>query len=598
MASASISHPPISLLGLVSDRRTAALIAADGTVGWWCLPNFDGEPALSSFLDAEVGGHCRLGPSERELGRQAYIDGTLGLVTTWCLGDDRLELTDVMLWPGDERDAGRADTRVLVRRLRASGELRRCRFDLRHAGKRERGTEIGPGDASSVGPLRVWTTIASNPGEDGTFELADGEEIWVVLAFGEPEERWSVDRARCGLDDALAYWQRYADGLSGDHLTEEVRRAALFVHALTFAPTGAVVASISASLPERIGGSRNYDYRYSWVRDGSLAMSLMARCGRDVEALRYLDWLAGRGSDGPMPLQVVYRVDGSAATQPVTRQQLSGYRGSRPVQFGNPADTLYEIDTFGYLADCILIHLEEGCTFEDRHWDLLVRLANFTAENWRKPGASIWEITPAHHFVVSKVLSWVTLDRATQVAERTGRTAPVAWGLERTAVHAEICDLGFSRETGSFRQRYGADAIDAGLLLIPLMRFLPDDDPRVLATVDRIERELTIDGHVHRFVPREIPNQGDLPVGEEEGSFLLCTCWLAQVRARQGRLEHAERLLAGVAAAAGGTGLLSEGVDARSGELLGNLPLTFTHVEYARAVRALAEGRALKTTTA
>ena len=591
MTSISIPYPPIGRLGLASDRRTAALIVADGSVAWWCLPNFDGEPVFAALLDAEHGGLCRLSPARRVFGRQSYQRDTFGLVTEWVEGGAGLRLNDIMLWPEDDRASAVAGSRVLVRCLTAVGETCEYRLDLRLPGVSLAGADGGAIARTSSGMLRLWTTAGLDiQGDAARFEgtLAPGEEIWVVLAFGADEHSWSHEIVATAVDETLAYWRDYARRLTRAD-TEVVRRAALVVHALTYAATGAVVATVSASLPERVGGSRNFDYRYSWVRDGSLAMSLMTRCGRGDEARRYLDWLAGLHSSGPMPLQVVYRLDGSMKTHPVTKQKLHGYRGSTPVQYGNPADTLYEIDTFGYLADCLLIHVECGGTIEDAHWDLLVRLADFTAENWRQKGASIWEISPLHHFVVSKVLSWVTLDRAIRIAEITGRAGSVDWTFARREINEEVCDLGFSHASGSFRQRYESEAIDAGLLLIPLMDFLPVDDPRVTATVDRIERELSINGHVHRFVPRDIPNQGKEPVGEEEGSFLLCTCWLSQVRTKQGRLAEAKQLLELIRNAGGSTGLLPEGIDARSGDLLGNMPLIFTHVEYARAARLLAD---------
>ena len=587
----AIPYPPIGKLGLVSDRRTAALIAADGSVAWWCLPNLDGAPALAALVDATVGGFFRVGPDRLDFGQQSYELDTFGLTTRWQSATGTLEVTDVMAMPGDDRAPADVDARILIRRVKASGSPQRFRADLHGSGF----TIESVGSSILVGvpgnQLRLWTdrpVVSTGEGAHVAGTIEDGEEAWLALASDDHDRPWSSASLAALFQAALDYWRGYAGSLSHADL-EPVRRAALVTHALTFAETGAVAAAATIGLPERIGGSRNYDYRFCWVRDSSLAMAFLARCGKIAETRRYLEWLSTRQSAGPMPLQVAYRLDGGTKMSPAKTLDLNGYRSSRPVQVGNPVDGLYEIDTFGYLADCGLILLEEGGEIDEGSWQMFLRLADFTADHWPNKGASIWEITPPHQFVAGKVMSWVTLDRTIRMAERLGRPVPDSWASTRDAVHADVCHRGVNPVSNAFRQHYETDDVDASLLLIATMGFLPADDARVVATIALIERELCINGHVQRFVASHLKDQGDQPLGEEEGSFLLCTCWLAHVKAMQGEIAVARQILDRVRIAAGETGLLPEGIDARSGDLLGNTPLVFTHIEYARAARFIAE---------
>jgi GH15 family glucan-1,4-alpha-glucosidase len=306
-----------------------------------------------------------------------------------------------------------------------------------------------------------------------------------------------------------------------------------------------------------------------------------------------MHWLAGRKSKSEMPLQVLYRIDGGCETPVVERGDVCGYRCSRPVRFGNKAVSMFEIDSFGYLADCALIYLDHGGRWEPEFWDLIRRIADFTAANWHRRGSSIWEIAPEQHFVVGKVMSWVTLDRAVRIAGQTGQREPFikTWEGAREQIHSEIMTRAWSGRLASFRQRYDADSVDAALLLIPIVGFLPVDHPRVSATIERIIQRLEVNGFLHRFIPKELPDQGTLPVGGEEGAFLMCSFWLAQVFVLRGQIEDAESILRRAEAAATALGLFAEAIDARNNTFLGNTPLLFSQVEYAKAVIALAEAQ-------
>jgi GH15 family glucan-1,4-alpha-glucosidase len=305
----------------------------------------------------------------------------------------------------------------------------------------------------------------------------------------------------------------------------------------------------------------------------------------DVEsAERYFSWLSRLGSSTEMPLQVLYRVDGGTDVKQHSCKKLDGYRGSRPVRFGNSAYRQRQIDCFGYLADCAVIYLDTGGRWAPEYWSLIHRLADYTVRNWRKPSNGLWERHYRRHFVSSKVMSWTTLARALAFADRTGDVGNLRrWRAAMTEIHAEIMERGWSDELQSFRQHYNADTLDASALLIPLMGFLAPTHPRVVATVRRIEEDLMVDGLIYRFRPES----SELPMGRFEGAFLPCCFWLAAVYALMERRDDAEAMLRRVERLSGGPGLFSEEADSRSGEMLGNIPMIFSHAEYIRAALQL-----------
>jgi GH15 family glucan-1,4-alpha-glucosidase len=599
-----IPYQPIEKHGVIGDRRTAALVAADGTLDWLCLPDYDGAPVFGALLDAQRGGFWRLGPALPTQGRQRYLEDSVALVTSWVVADGELELTDIMAWPREDRAPEDRDRRIVVRRLRCIQGQVECalelwpRDDFAHAAK----IEPAPGGlALTVGnrPLGLWLShpiTADQEGAQTTFSLQQGEELWAVLALDETPADWTLDRARETLAATVTYWRDWLRNItySGPRI-ERMRRSALTIHLLGYAPDGSLVAAPTASLPERLGGDRNYDYRFSWIRDASLSLGGLSLLGDTKTAGRYIEWLAGLDSSTDAPLQVAYHVSGADKLAQRERPDLDGYRGSRPVQFGNQAATQRQLGSFGYLADCVWLHLCEGGDWNDDYWRLIQRCADYICAHWQEPDSGIWELPQHEHFVSSKVMCWVVLDRASKIAARTGHaTATNPWRAAMEAIHAEVMERGWSEQLQAFRQRYGADSLDAATLLIPAMEFLPADHPRVLATVDRIVECLTIDGFVHRFIPSETPGQGDLPLGEFEGAFWPCTFWLAETYARAGRPAEAEAILTKAEAVAGDLGIFAEEVDARTGAFLGNTPLLFSQVEYVSAVLALDEALGLK----
>ena len=594
----SIPYPPIEKLGLVGDRRTAALVAADGTLSWMCLPNYDGAAVFGSVLDTTKGGLWKLGPNGRRFGRQRYASSGPILQTTWNNTDASLELLDFMPLPQDKRKSADDERRVVIRRLRCTRGLAVCRMVLQPRGNFERPLRAARHTKQSAvfdGPAAFgfWSSKPIEPAADrieSEFTLAAGEELWCAFGPDEHKAEWSSRAAAQSLRETTAYWDEWTAAIDfrGSRRAKIVRSATL-VHLLTFAPTGALLAAATTSLPERIGGERNYDYRYTWIRDASLGLGLLAKLGLTKDAKRFMDWLAGLERPSGRPLQVLYAIDGGREATVVKHTDIAGYRRSRPVRSGNAAVSMSELDSYGYLADCFLSYLHHGGEWKPQYWTLVQRLADYTARHWKEPGSSIWELRPKRHFVATKTMSAVTLDRAVQIARKTGQDGTFldVWRGVHDEIVAEIMSRGWSERVGAFRQHYGADKLDAAALLIPLMKLLPVHHPRVGSTIERLIEHLDVNGFLHRFVDSRAVGGTAETIGDEEGAFLMCSFWLAQVLAQRNEAERANAILQRAEDIAGELGLFSEAVDARSGTFLGNTPLVFSQVEYARAAIAL-----------
>jgi GH15 family glucan-1,4-alpha-glucosidase len=600
---AFIPYPPIEHHGVVGDRRTAALVAADGTVDWWCLPDYDGIPVFGALLDAERGGYWRMGPPITTFGHQRYEPDSAILITEWGTGSGTLVLTDAMVWPEDTRGAGDAQRRVLVRTLTCTSGACDAVCDVwpRAAfADIDEPREVAGGHVFTVAEhtLGLWTSapLAVSGGAGATsVHLDEGEMFTAVLSLDETPGVWRDADVRAAIDQTRNAWREWNRRIvyTGPR-SERVRQSAMAVRLLGYAPTGALVAAPTTSLPERVGGDRNYDYRLAWVRDASLSMAILSLLGDTSAAQGYMDWLAGLGSTTDSPLQVVYRVDGRIDVTQQERTDIAGYRGSLPVRFGNHAFEQRQLDSLGYFNDCALVYLNQGGAWRDAYWTVVRDAADYTAANWRLPDSGIWELPAEQHYVSSKVMSWVALERAVQIARKTSQNEDLdRWVAEMEVIHAEVMEWGWSERLGAFTQRYEAETLDAAALLIPVMEFLPGDHPRVVSTTDRIVETLAIDGLVHRFLPSETLGHPDMPLGEFEGAFLPCTFWLAVAYARDGRVDAAERVLRKVEESVGDLGLLAEEIDARDGAFLGNTPLLFSQVEYVRAVMEVAKATPL-----
>jgi GH15 family glucan-1,4-alpha-glucosidase len=599
----AIPYPAIERHGVIGDRRTTALIAADGTLDWLCLPDYDGNIVFGALLDFAKGGFWRIGPALMAQGEQRYDGETMVLQTEWALAEGRVVLRDTMLWPEDRRAPEQESCRVLLRTLRCTEGHVSCRFDMRPGlnfaqpapvsfDHYPSGTTVQIKDLT----LRLWSSfpLESTSGSlQGEIELNQGDELWAVLEFGASGNGWSVDAARKALDQNRNYWTGWLEKIRSEARHDaEIRRSAMIVHLLTYAPEGSAVAAATTSLPERIGGAWNADYRLSWVRDTSLALGMLERLGDWEETERYLHWLHRRQSRFGHPLQVLYGIHGEKRARQKKIAGPAGYRDSLPVRIGNHAYKQFQIGSLGFLADCLWLYLESGGDWRAEYWKLVRRLADFTVKHWSEPDNGIWELPERRHFVYSRVLSWVALDRAVRIAEKVNpRHNTDAWRMELPKIHGEVMEKGWSETLGAFRQRYDADNLDAATLLISVLDFLPGNHPRVLATIDKISRFLTIGGCVYRFNPRETPDLGDFPLGQLEGAFLPCTFWLATAYAKASQLDKARAVLKRIEKISGPLGIFAEAVDPRTGCYLGNTPLLFSHVEYVRARMEIARAK-------
>ena len=582
LAPRATAYPAIGRHGVVGDRRTAALVAADGTIDWMCLPDFDGQPAFASLLDAEHRGRWRFGPLVPSAGAQRYESGTAILQTVWSR-DGELELTDFMARPGDDREEGAADTRVLVRRLRAHGGRWRCVHDWRV-----------PDAFAEPGKLALFTTIAVVDGV-AQFTLEAGDEAWAVLSWprGGP---WSPATLTRALDETRAWWSRWSERISYEGSRREtLLRSAVTMRLCCFEPSGSIVAAPTTSLPERIGGDRNYDYRFTWIRDASLAIDRFSRLGDTAAASRFLHWVASLGSSTSAPLQVCYGVRGETDLRQREPSGWAGYRRSQPVRFGNRAYHQKQIGSIGYLADAMTVYVDHGGPWRDELTHLAIRLADHTCDAWEQPDSGIWELSAHARYVSSTVMCWVVLDRVLRLAERLRfghDDARRRWRQTCERIRNKVLVDGWSERMHAFGEVYGGDRLDAAALLIPIMGVLPADDPRVNATVERIVERLSLDGWIYRFDPSSTPKRSDFALGELEGAFIPCLAWLATTHALAGRIAEAARALDRIEAAAGSLGLLSEEFDPRDDAPLGNYPLVFSHAEYLRAILELDAARA------
>lgn len=604
-----VPFPPIGRHGVIGDRRTAALVAADGTMDWLCLPDYDDDPFFSCLLDARAGGWWRMGPDRPAFGRQRYVDGTAVLETSWRDETGTLELTDAMAWPDEERPEGHEPRRVLLRRLRCTSGEFACSVvlaprdmlvpDVRFE-RVDAGLVVNIAGRRRPSACGIWSSRELQV-DDGrarasaSVRLRAGESLWMVLAADEAPARWSVRAAEEALTATARSWREW---LSRFELPNEhagpLARSLIVLHLLGYAPSGSMVAAPTLGLPERIGGPRNYDYRYAWIRDASLSVTGLSIMGDVDTAGRYLQWLSRLGSRTHAPLQVVYDVHGREKIQPHRWRGAEGYRDSTPITIGNRAYEQRQNGSLGYVAECMWTILDHGARWRPTYSRLMARLARHACEVWDEPDSGVWELKRHQQFVASKVMCWVVLDRAARIAARVGGfDANEVAGWRRTAldIHAAILQEGYDERGGSFVQRFGSRALDASVLLVSVTGFLPPDDARVLSTLDRIDEVLGLDGFIYRFEPETSEGEKPLPVGQYEGAFLPCTFWMATARARAGQIDRAQQVIERVQHAAGELGLFAEEIDPRAGEWLGNYPLLFSHVEHVRAIHALESAR-------
>ncbi|HZN16337.1 MAG TPA: glycoside hydrolase family 15 protein [Acidimicrobiales bacterium] len=553
---------------LLGDCHSAALVGTDGSIDWACFPRFDSPAVFCKVLDENSGGAFRVAPVAAADVTRAYIEDTNVLVTTFACASGVVELTDCMPIGAHA---------ILRRVVCTSGAVEvevviEPRFEYGAFVPRLRTDEVvGGADA-------LWID-ASNPlpvqGERlaARWSLVAGDEAWVRAGWtpSHAPRPPKSDPAR-ELHQTIAFWKGWMSGCryDGDHAAA-VRRSALVLKALTYAPSGAVVAAPTTSLPEDIGGERNWDYRYTWIRDATLTLISLFALGFTDEALAFKHWLERTGAGRPRDLQIMYGICGERSLPELELDHLAGHRGSRPVRVGNGAVKQLQLDCYGQLLEAAWLFARAGGEITADNWTFLAGLADIVCERWEKPDQGIWEIRDEpRHFVHSKLNCWVALDRAVRLAEGLGVGGAVdRWAAERDNLAAYLEKE--AAADGWFPQAVGYPVADASTLLVPALGLLPSSHPAVTATIDVVKRDLERDGLVHRYNAEDGLEGG-------EGAFLLCSFWLLDCLTHAGRIDEADALLERLLALANDVGLFAEEIDVASGEALGNFPQAFTHM--------------------
>jgi alpha,alpha-trehalase len=598
--------PSIADYALLSDCEVCALVAPSGNVEWLSLPQMDGPSVFSAILDRHAG-RFRAGPVDRTIpaGRR-YVPGTMILETTWGTPTGWLEVRDVLLigpWHHDDERSqryvrappDREAEHVLLRTFHCVDGYVDLELDCQPAfdyGRtpgtwRHIGEAYGDAvcDVEGIQPsLRLRTDLRlgfEGPRARAETNMRAGQAAFCALAWSDHAPPATYDEAQERLSETRAYWHEWISrGHFPDHPWQiHLQRAALTLKALTYAPTGAMIAAATTSLPETPGGERNWDYRYSWLRDSTFMLWGLSTLGFDREATDFFYFIADRAED--QDLQIMYGIDGRRELTEETLDHLYGYEGARPVRVGNDAWHHRQHDVWGVLLDSVRLHTRSGDRLDDRLWPLLTRQVDAALEHWDEPDRGIWEVrSDAKHFTSSKVFCWVAADRGARLARLRGDTeAAERWEAAAQEMHEEICERGTDAR-GVFVQHYDTDALDASLLLIPLVGFLPPADERVRATVLAIADELTVDGLVLRY-RTEATDDG---LNGQEGTFTICSFWLVSALAEIGEMERARTLCEKLLSYASPLLLYAEEIEPHSGRHLGNFPQAFTHLALINAV--------------
>jgi GH15 family glucan-1,4-alpha-glucosidase len=581
--------------GLIGDLQTAALVSRHGCIDWLCFPRFDSGACFSALLGDEENGRWSLRPaSDITSARRRYRGDTLVLETELACDEGVVRLIDFMPPRGKAPDVVRIVEGVegtVPMKMRLS-----IRFDygsiVPWVRRRAEGLHAvaGPDALLLATPIDL---VGRNLQTEAEFDVAPGDRVPFVLTwFPSNQDLPQHTDAEQALVDTDDFWREWVtDCVHVGRFREPLVRSLVTLKALTYAPTGGIVAAATTSLPEALGGVRNWDYRYCWLRDATLTLLALVRAGYDGEARAWRNWLLRAIAGRPGEVQIMYGIAGERRLTELELEWLSGYEGAAPVRIGNAASRQRQLDVYGEVLDALYHARLAGLEPSKDTWALIRKLLQWLEKGWREPDEGIWEVRgPRRHFTHSKVMAWVAFDRAVRMIEEDGLDGPVdRWRALREEIHDEVCREGLSEKLGAFTQSYGLDRLDASLLMIPLVGFLPADDERVVATVAAIERELVEDGLVARYRADEENTDVDgLPPGE--ATFLPCSFWLAQVYALQGRLDEAETLFERLLGLRNDLGLLSEEYDVKAGRLVGNFPQAFTHLTLVDAALTLDEG--------
>ncbi|HSK16417.1 MAG TPA: glycoside hydrolase family 15 protein [Gaiellaceae bacterium] len=584
------AYLPIEEHGVIGDLRTVALVGTNGTIDWYCPGRFDAPSVFGALLDRRKGGCFRIAPAHGGwTSRQLYFPETNILITRFLSEEGVTEVIDFMPVPEQaEPDDGRLVRTVLA--IRGSMPMRvsvEPRFDYAREGHeanvidgaavfRSARTALG---LSSRVPLHehdgdVHAEFTLEPDERATFVLE-------TLPDGAGPRRYSEVEARELFKETIDYWRNWLRGCRyTGRWREMVHRSALTLKLLTYEPSGAIVAAATTSLPEQLGGERNWDYRFTWIRDASFSLYGLLRLGFQEEAGAFMDWLTDRFKSAHMeresgPLQIMYGIDGRESLVEETLDHLEGYRGSAPVRVGNGAAEQLQLDIYGELIDSVYLYNKGGRPIYHEAWENLSAIVEWVTDHWDQADEGIWETRGGRqHFTYSRLMSWVAVERAIRVARQRGLPADlVEWTGVRDKIYHQIMSRGWHPDRGAFVQHYDTDVLDASVLLMPLVKFISPTDPRWLSTLDAITKELVSDSLVYRYNASASPDG----LAGDEGTFSICSFWWVEALARAGRLDEARIAFEKMLTYANHLGLYSEEIGP-TGEQLGNFPQAFTHL--------------------
>ncbi|MEP6468229.1 MAG: glycoside hydrolase family 15 protein [Chloroflexota bacterium] len=581
---------------LIGDTHTGALVGSDGSIDWLCLPRFDSAAAFAALLGGPQHGRWLLAPAAREHRvRRKYRGGTLVLETEFQTDTGAVRLIDCMPHRHEHADVVRI-VEGLSGRVRMRMELA-LRFDygqiepwMRRLDDRLLFT-AGPDGATLQAGVATTTEDMVTRAE---FVVAEGQRVPFLLSWFPshtplPE---CVDAERL-VTETEAWWRDWTSrlGYRGEW-RDAVLRSAITLKALTYEPTGGIVAALTTSLPEKLGGVRNWDYRYVWLRDAAFTLDALTASGYLDEARAWRDWLLRAAAGDASKLQVMYGPAGERRLPEMEAGWLPGYEGSRPVRIGNAAVGQFQLDVFGEVMDALHLARQSGMEPDPAAWALQRAVMEFLESSWQQADQGIWEVRgPRRQFTHSKVMAWVAFDRAVQAVERSGLPGPIdRWRRLRAEVHADVCRQGYDGDRQTFTQSYGSPAVDASLLLLPLVGFLPASDERVRGTVAAVERELCQDGFVLRYATDEAGAVDGLPPGE--GAFLACSFWLVDNLTLLGRHDDARQLCQRLLGLQNDVGLLAEQYDVGRRRLVGNFPQAFSHVALINTAHSLSRSAA------
>ena len=567
---------------LISDMQTAGLVCRDGSIDWLCFPRFDSGACFAALLGNENNGQWRLSPTgEQKCTRRRYVEGSLILESEWDTPTGSVRVTDFMPERGEAPDVVRI-VEGLSGRVEMRSELR-LRFDYGRITPWVR--HLDGMIAAIAGPDSAWlSSTIPHHGRDfasyADFAVEPGERVAFVLTWHPSwQHKPHVVDAFMALEQTTAFWARWSRQCTYDGpYREAVVSSLVTLKGMTYAPTGSIVAAVTTSLPEHIGGVRNWDYRFCWLRDATFTLQALVKTGYSVEACAWREWLLRAIAGDPASLQILYGIAGEHRSPELELDWLSGYEGSQPVRIGNAAVDQLQLDVYGEVMDTLWLARSYGLDPNEDAWHMQAKLMDWLETGWDQPDEGLWEVRgPRQQFTHSKVLAWVAADRAVRTVEESGFPGPVdRFRALRETIHRDVCEKGYDAGRGTFTQSYGSSELDAALLLIPQLGFLPPEDERVRGTLRAVQQDLTVDDtYVLRY---RTGHEGVDGLPGDEGAFLACSFWLADALILDGQVDAGRALFERLLDLRNDVGLLAEEYDPQVGRQLGNVPQAYSHL--------------------